>query len=44
MPSISVRSMDVQRLPLGDPELAVLIVNSNYKHQLSGSEYPTRRK
>jgi len=41
---IDCRSMDVQRLPLGDPELAVLIVNSNYKHQLSGSEYPTRRR
>ena len=27
---------------LEDPELAVLITNSNIKHKLTGSEYPSR--
>ena len=27
-----------------DPSLVVLITNSNVKHELTGSEYPTRRR
>lgn len=31
-------------IPLSDPNIVVLITDSNVKHQLTGSEYPTRRK
>lgn len=31
-------------VPLSDPSLAVLITNSNVRHTLTGSEYPTRRR
>lgn len=31
-------------IPLDDPDIAVLITDSRVKHQLTGSEYPTRRK
>jgi galactokinase len=41
---IDCRSMGVESVPLDDPNLAVLIVNSNVKHELTGTEYPTRRK
>ena len=27
-----------------NPDLAVLVINSNVRHELTGSEYPTRRK
>lgn len=30
-------------IPLSDPSLVVLITNSNVKHELTGSEYSTRR-
>jgi galactokinase len=29
---------------MSDPSVAILIVNTNVKHELTGSEYPTRRK
>ena len=29
---------------MSDPSVVVLITNSNVKHSLTGSEYPTRRK
>ena len=29
--------------PLSDPDVSVLITNSNVKHQLEGSEYSSRR-
>jgi galactokinase len=38
---IDCRSMEVQQVPL-DPDVAVLVVNSNVKHQLTGSEYSSR--
>ncbi|XP_069608142.1 galactokinase [Ranitomeya imitator] len=41
---IDCRSLEVKRLPLTDPKLSVLITNSNVRHELTGSEYPTRRK
>lgn len=31
-------------IPLADPNIVILITNSNVKHELSGSEYATRRK
>lgn len=39
---IDCRSLEVEKVPLTNPDLSVLIVNSNVKHELSGSEYPTR--
>ncbi|KAM4692044.1 galactokinase [Rhinophrynus dorsalis] len=41
---IDCRSLEVTPLPLTDPGLAVLITNSNVRHELTGSEYPARRK
>eukprot|EP00079_Xenopus_tropicalis_P018866 XP_012807998.1 PREDICTED: galactokinase isoform X1 [Xenopus tropicalis] len=41
---IDCRSLDVTPLPLADPGLAVLITNSNVRHELTGSEYPERRR
>lgn len=38
------RSLEVKPLPLTDPKLSVLITNSNVRHELTGSEYPTRRR
>ncbi|CAJ0955663.1 unnamed protein product [Ranitomeya imitator] len=40
----TLASLEVKRLPLTDPKLSVLITNSNVRHELTGSEYPTRRK
>ncbi|XP_075033937.1 galactokinase [Mixophyes fleayi] len=41
---IDCRSLEVTPLPLTDPKLSVLITNSNVRHELTGSEYPTRRR
>uniref|UniRef100_A0A8C5PUJ8 Galactokinase n=1 Tax=Leptobrachium leishanense TaxID=445787 RepID=A0A8C5PUJ8_9ANUR len=41
---IDCRSLEVTPLPLADPGLAVLITNSNVRHELTGSEYPDRRR
>ncbi|KAM3591939.1 uncharacterized protein V6R79_009769 [Siganus canaliculatus] len=41
---IDCRSLEATLVPLTDPDLVVLITNSNVKHCLTGSEYPTRRK
>lgn len=41
---IDCRSLEATPFPLTDPELSVLITNSNVRHELTGSEYPTRRK
>lgn len=38
------RSLDAVPVPLRDANLAVLITNSNVRHALTGSEYPTRRR
>ena len=38
------RSQVPEMVPMSDPSVSVLITNSNVKHQLSGSEYPERRK
>ncbi len=38
------RSLEATAVPLADPGLVILITNSNVRHSLTGSEYPTRRK
>ncbi|NXU72806.1 GALK1 Galactokinase, partial [Oreotrochilus melanogaster] len=38
------RSLETVLVPLTDASLAILITNSNVRHTLTGSEYPTRRR
>lgn len=38
------RSLETSLVPLSDPNIVVLITNSNVRHTLTGSEYPTRRR
>ena len=40
----SNRSQEGKLVPMSDPEVVVLVTNSNVKHELTGSEYPTRRR
>ena len=40
---IDCRSQETQLFPLTDPNIAVLITNSNVKHELTGGEYAERR-
>lgn len=39
-----IRSLTAEHIPFDADDLVVLICNSNVKHNLSASEYPTRRK
>ncbi|XP_022089363.1 galactokinase-like [Acanthaster planci] len=41
---IDCRSMESRQVPLADPNVVVLLTNSNVRHELTGSEYPTRRR
>lgn len=41
---IDCKSLEATPVPLSDSSLVILITNSNVKHSLTGSEYPTRRK
>ncbi|CAK8684997.1 unnamed protein product [Clavelina lepadiformis] len=41
---IDCRSMESTLIPLTDINVAVLITNSNVRHELTGSEYPERRQ
>ncbi|MEI7727988.1 MAG: galactokinase [Verrucomicrobiota bacterium] len=41
---LDCRSRKTELVPMSDPEVSVLIINTNVKHELTGSEYPTRRK
>ncbi|KAI4873939.1 hypothetical protein NFI96_010844 [Prochilodus magdalenae] len=41
---IDCRSLEATPVPLADPNLVILITNSNVRHSLTGSEYPSRRK
>ncbi|XP_029213403.2 galactokinase-like [Acropora millepora] len=41
---LDCRSMEAKLVRMTNPELVVLVTNSNVKHELTGSEYPTRRK
>ncbi len=38
------RSRKPELVPMSDPSVTVLIINTNVRHQLTGSEYPARRK
>ncbi len=40
---LDCRSQQVEHIPLLDPSVTVLIINTNVKHELSGSEYAERR-
>ena len=40
---LDCRSQAIEQIPLTDPAITVLIVNSNVKHELSGGEYAERR-
>ena len=42
--SFMCRSCEGRLVPMKDPGVQVLISNSNVKHELTGSEYPTRRR
>jgi len=41
---LDCRSRTPELVPMTDPAVTVLIINTNVKHELTGSEYPTRRK
>src|SRR5262249_8536354 len=41
---LDCRSRTVRLAPLTDPDVLVLIINSNVKHELGGTEYPVRRR
>jgi galactokinase len=41
---LDCRSRKPELVPMTDPAVTVLIINTNVKHQLTGSEYPARRK
>ena len=41
---LTCRSQEGRLVPLSDPRVVVLVTNSNVKHELTGSEYPTRRR
>jgi len=41
---LDCRSQKPELVPMTDASVAVLIINTNVKHELTGSEYPTRRK
>jgi galactokinase len=40
---LDCRSQQIEHIPLIDPNVTVLIVNTNVKHELSGGEYAERR-
>ncbi len=40
---LDCRSHKTEMIPMDDPDIVVLITNSNVKHKLTGSEYPERR-
>lgn len=41
---IDCRTLASHQVVLNDPEIVILITNSNVKHELTGSEYSSRRK
>jgi galactokinase len=41
---LDCRSRIAKQIPFDEPSVAILIVNSNVKHELTGSEYPDRRR
>jgi galactokinase len=40
---LDCRSRQVEQIPFTNPQLTVLIINSNVKHELAGGEYAERR-
>ncbi|HEY3393813.1 MAG TPA: galactokinase, partial [Lacipirellulaceae bacterium] len=40
---LDCRSQKIEHIPLVDPRVTVLIINTNVKHELSGGEYAERR-
>jgi galactokinase len=40
---LDCRSQQVEQIPFVDPNITVLIINTNVKHELSGGEYGERR-
>jgi len=40
---LDCRSQETQMVPMADPSIQVLIINSNVKHELTGGEYAERR-
>ena len=41
---LDCRSREMEHIPLVDPNVTVLIINTNVKHELSGGEYAERRQ
>jgi len=41
---LDCKTRQPQMVSMNDPDVSVLIVNSNKKHELTGSEYPERRQ
>jgi galactokinase len=41
---LDCRSTEVEMVPLSDPAVSVLIINSHVKHELTGGEYSERRR
>ncbi len=40
---LDCRSQQIEHIPLSDPGVTVLIINTNVKHELAGGEYAERR-
>lgn len=40
---LDCRNQKTFMIPMDDPDIVILVTNSNVKHELSGSEYPERR-
>jgi galactokinase len=40
---LDCRSQQIEHIPFSDPNLTVLIINTNVKHELSGGDYAERR-
>jgi galactokinase len=40
---LDCRSQQIEHIPFTDPNITVLIINTNVKHELSGGEYAERR-
>ncbi|NOX56112.1 MAG: galactokinase [Planctomycetes bacterium] len=41
---LDCRTLETASVPLADPDVAVLVINSNVKHELTGGEYAERRR
>lgn len=41
---IDCRSLEASHVPLRNSEMVFLVINSNVRHELTGSEYPQRRR